>query len=170
MRVVCRTWYPFLLVAALLSCSESERPTLDMPFTGIWAGSAWEGDASALLVDRETGPDTLYIFGSRPRGQPQNPFETVLLRFALNGPGTYPLQTGQASLTQLIGGDVVNFVYQTTSSATGSVTLNTYNGAGGLVDGTFAFEAQTTSPSADYGPQARFEEGEFRAVVRRLPQ
>ena len=170
MRVVCRTWYPFLLVAALLSCSESERPTLDMPFTGVWAGSAWEGDASALLVDRETGPDTLYIFGSRPRGQPQNPFETVLLRFALNGPGTYPLQTGQASLTQLIGGDVVNFVYQTTSSATGSVTLNTYNGVGGLVDGTFAFEAQTTSPSADYGPQARFEAGEFRAVVRRLPQ
>jgi len=141
-----------------------------MPFTGRWAGSPWVGDASAVLVDRETGPDTLYIFGSRPRGQPQNSFETVFLRFVPNGPGTYPLQAGQASLTQLTGGDVVNFVYQTTSSATGSVTLSTYSGPGGLVEGTFAFEAQTTSPSAAYGPQARFEEGQFRAVVRRLPQ
>ena len=170
MRVVRPCWYWSLLLAALLSCSESERPTLDLPFTGQWAGSPWVGDASAVLVDRETGPDTLYIFGSRPRGQPQNSFETVFLRFVPNGPGTYPLQAGQASLMRLLGGDVVSSVYQTTSSATGSVTLSTYSGPGGLVEGTFAFEAQTTSPSAAYGPQARFEEGQFRAVVRRLPQ
>ncbi|MFN2397858.1 MAG: hypothetical protein ABR543_04340 [Gemmatimonadaceae bacterium] len=131
--------------------------------TGVWEGQTWLGAASAFLIDGGAAVDTLFVFGSRPIGGND---EAVQLRIILHGPGPYDLDAGDARLDELIGGDVVSASYQTAQPGAGHVILSSFSGGGEIVEGTFRFEARTTSPYGSYGTTGRFEEGQFSAKVQ----
>jgi hypothetical protein len=157
---------------AFLACHDGAAPTPEAraTFTGRWAGRAWEGDAWAVLVPGGAAGDTLYIGGTRPVNAGQAPVESVRLRIVPPGVGTQSLGADDATLLELVGGDVISATYRTVSSGDGSVTLTSYGGVGAAVEGTVAFEAQTESRFASYGTRARFERGHFRAVVTHTPK
>ena len=142
--------------------------------TGSWAGRAWDGDVIAVLVQRQNIPDTLAIIAVRPRGSVA-PIEDVTMKIAINGIGTYALggTTGSpAQLHEFVGGDVIVATY---SGTAGELSITGYSGPGGLVEGTFSFDATSSDLGRSYGESARFENGHFIAQVttstpRPIPQ
>ena len=156
-------------VAALLlliSCLKGAEPnnTGVGVLTGSWAGKAWDGDVVGVLVQRQNVPDTLIVIAVRPRGS-QSPIEDVTMKIAINGVGTYPLGGSSGAPTEfheLVGGDVVVATYR---GASGELAISAYTGAGGVVEGTFSFDATSADVGRSYGDAARFENGHFIAHV-----
>lgn len=136
-------------------------------FRATWAGSRWEGDASAMLIAGGAAGDTLYVLGTNPVNAGQLPISAVRVRVVFRGAGTYTLGPGAAEVIHLLGGDVVTAQY-TTSSSAGPGTLTVRDYRGGWVSGSVVFDAAATRQSAPYGSTARFD-GEFRARVEQRP-
>ncbi|CAN5146272.1 hypothetical protein BH24GEM2_BH24GEM2_12020 [soil metagenome] len=136
-------------------------------FRATWAGSRWEGDASAMLIAGGAAGDTLYVLGTNPVYAGQLPISAVRVRVVFRGAGTYTLGPGAAEVIHLLGGDVVTAQY-TTSSSAGAGTLTVREYGAGWVSGSVVFDAAATRQSAPYGSSARFD-GEFRARVEKRP-
>ena len=128
------------------------------------------GDASATLVRGGVAGDTLYIGASSPVKSGQTPKEDIIARVVIHGTGTYLLGPGDARLDELVGGDIVAASYTTTAKSVGRVTITSYHGVNGLVEGTIEFDAETSSPYGSYGSKARLEDAFFSAVVRSVPR
>lgn len=159
-------------VAALTmgGCTDSISPIDEFPtFYGSWAGGTWVGDAHALLVPGGASGDTLYIEGSNPVHAGSNPVEIIRARILIHGIGTYLLGPGDASLEEIVGGDVVAAKYVTTSTSVGRVEITSYGGPNGLVEGKISFDAETTSPYGSYGSKASLRDAFFSAVVKTVP-
>ena len=157
--------------AAAIACTDSIIPIDEFPtFYGTWAGERWIGDAHASLVPGGAAGDTLYISASSPARAGQSPKEGIVARVVIHGTGTYLLGPGDARLDELVGGDVVAASYSTTSTSVGRITITSYHGVNGLVEGLIEFTAETSSPYGSYGSKASLEDAFFSAVVRSLPK
>jgi hypothetical protein len=155
-----------LLLVCAAACGSGSEPNLALgEIRGSWAGSAWHGDVGGLLVQRRSAPDTMEIIAARPRGS-FTPTEEVIVKVEFTGTGTYTLNAGAAEFRELVG-DVVLAKYIGTG---GTLTIDSYTGPDGTVEGSFSFDATSTDASRSYGDAARFENGRFRAqVVRSNP-
>ncbi|CAN5627606.1 hypothetical protein BH23GEM5_BH23GEM5_26040 [soil metagenome] len=162
----------FVLGATLSACDHTTVAPADAEqgpsFRATWAGSRWEGDASAMLIAGGTAGDTLYVLGTNPVNAGQLPISAVRVKVVFRGAGTYPLGPGAAEVIHLVGGDVVSAQYTTrgsvgTAGTGGTLTVREYGA--GWVSGSVVFDAVTTRQSAPYGSTARFD-GEFRARVQ----
>lgn len=163
-------WTLPVIAIALSACTDSVSPVREFPtFYGNWAGKTWVGDAYASLVPGGSNGDTLYIGGTKSAGSGQFANETIIAKVVIHGAGTYLLGPGDAKLEELVGGDVVAASYSTTSTSVGRVTITSYHGVNGLVEGTIEFDAETSSPYGSYGSKASLEDAVFSAVVRSLP-
>jgi len=152
------------VAAGVIGCTDSIMPVDEFPtFYGTWAGERWIGDASAALVG-----DTLFIGARTPARSGQSPKETFTARIIIHGTGTYLLGPGAARLDELVGGDVLAASYTTTSTSVGRVTITSYHGINGMVEGTIEFDAETSSPYGSYGSKASMKDAFFSAVVRSL--
>jgi hypothetical protein len=150
--------------AGVVGCTDSITPVDEFPtFYGTWAGERWIGDASAALVG-----DTLFIGARTPTKSSQSPKETFTAKVIIHGAGTYLLGAGDARLDELVGGDVVAASYTTTATSVGRVTITSYHGINGMVEGTIEFDAETSSPYGSYGSKASMKDAFFSAVVRSL--
>jgi hypothetical protein len=110
--------------------------------------------------------DTLYVFGAHGKaGQPYTD-QYVRVRALVSAPGTYALSANAAEVVDLLGGDVMTSIYTGSRPGAGTLFIVAYGGPGGIVEGTLSFEAQPDRTSARYGPQARFEDGWFRATIQ----
>ena len=166
-------WFIYAAVASLglTSCTDSVDPIEEFPtFYGNWAGKTWVGDASASLVAGGSKGDTLYIAGTKPANSGLFANETIIAKVVIQGPGTYLLGPGDARLEEVVGGDVVAATYSTTGTSVGRVTITSYNGAHGLVEGKIEFDAETTSPYGSYGSKASLRDAFFSAVVKTVSQ
>jgi hypothetical protein len=152
----------------LIGCSDGTAPQGDSRFSGSWAGTPWLGEAEALFVAGSTNTDTLYVFGVRPINAGQYPEEIIRLRVPFTGPGAYELSGEAVEFTVLVGGDVVSAQYAGQSPTAGTLTVDSYDAAAGLITGTVLFDAVAVTQFHPYGPAARFEGGRFRANLRRL--
>ena len=147
----------------------SSPSELTPTFTGQWAGQPWAGEASAILVSGGAAGDTLYVFGEhRPPGQDWTD-QYFRIRAVVDGPGTFVLGANDAEFAHLLGGDVRTSTYSGSRPDEGTLTITTYEGPGGIVEGRVAFGAESTDSHAPYGPHARLENGWFRANLRLLP-
>lgn len=156
-----------LPLALAAGCSDGTAPQGDFFLTGRWADAAWVGDAEAVLVRGATGTDTLYVLGVRPPNAGQYPEEIISVRVPFAGSGTYELAADAVEFTVLTGGDVVSAQYNGRSPTAGTLAVELYNAATGLITGTVAFDADARTEFRPYGPEARFASGRFRASVRR---
>jgi hypothetical protein len=155
----------------LASCTDSVGPVKEFPtFYGTWAGKTWVGDASASLVPGGSNGDTLYISGSKPAGAGLYSNEMIIAKVVIHGPGVYLLGPGDARLDEVVGGDVVAATYSTTGTSVGRVTITSYNGAHGLVEGKIEFDAETTSPYGSYGSKSSLRDAFYSAVVKTVSQ
>ncbi|MEW5931350.1 MAG: hypothetical protein AB1941_28115 [Gemmatimonadota bacterium] len=154
-----------LLAAATSACEESTGPDPAAAFQGIWAGSAWRGDAGATLTGRG-GVDSLHLTGSTPPGAGSMPAAYVRISVPARGTGEYALGPGNAAMTYLIGGDVASAVYATTRAGAGTLSITEYGN--GRVAGSVTFDADAAAGERPAGAAARFE-GSFRAPVRQEP-
>jgi len=156
------------LVTAAAACRDSAAPTEQMAtFTGRWAGQPWAGDGSASIARGGAAGDTLYVFGVHRTDGWRDPDQYVRVRAVVSAPGTYALSADAAEVMDLVGGDLVTSVYAGSRPGAGTLYITTYDGLGGVVEGTFSFEAQPDRTSAPYGSLARFEDGWFRVTIPR---
>lgn len=169
MRKLRRNVGPLLLAALLAAgtaaCSESTEPRAAPSFQATWAGSAWQGDAGAVLSSR-AGVDSLHVTGSTPPGAGSLPAAYVRISVPARGTGEYALGPGDAAMTYLLGGDVLTAAYSTTRAGAGTLSITEYGA--GWVAGTVTFEAAAATAGAPVGPTASFS-GSFRAPVLQQP-
>jgi hypothetical protein len=162
---VCALLLPLVVVTG---CSDGTAPQRDSRFSGSWAGMPWLGEAEALFLAGTPNTDTLYLFGVRPSNTGQYPEEIIRLRVPFNGPGAYELAGDAVEFTVLVGGDVVSAQYAGQSPTAGTLTVDSYDPAAGVITGTVLFAAVAVTQFRPYGPAARFEGGRFRVHVRRM--
>lgn len=156
------------MLALLGACNSSEPFPPDATFTGRWAGRPWAGEGSATIVEGGDAGDTLHVFASRPVNAGSMPLESIRIRVLFNGAGSYQLGSGgagSAQLLELTGGDVVSAVYSTTAADAGTLTITSYDAAGGTIEGHVAFVAASSSEYRSYGATAAFEDGAFSARI-----
>jgi hypothetical protein len=127
-----------LIAVTLVGCQRATEPVVTpaQTFTGRWIGQSWEGEASATLFLGGAAGDTLYVFGVQ-----RVPEEWVRLRVVFRGVGTYALGPDDVVLETLVGGDVVVASYPGIGPTAGTIEVTSY-GPGGLVEGTFTFDAR----------------------------
>jgi hypothetical protein len=160
-----------VVAAGLAGCTTSNDPAETFPtFFGTWAGHTWEGSASAFLASGGSAGDTLYIFASNPPSSGMMVRESLMARIVVHGTGAYPLGANAVRFDELVGGDVVSASYVTTPSSTGTLTLSSYRGVGGLAEGKIEFDAVSSSPYGSYGPSASMRDAYFSVVVRAMPK
>jgi hypothetical protein len=166
-----RSIFAALTAVSVAACTDSVDPVGEFPsFYGTWAGKTWVGEANAVLIRGGTAGDTLFVGGLTPANGGQYAKETITAKIVIDGTGTYLLGPGAGRFDELVGGDVVAASYITTSNSVGRVTITSYGGVNGLVEGTIQFEAETTSPYGSYGSKARLENAFFTAVVKTVPR
>jgi hypothetical protein len=159
---------PTLLAIGLVAgCGSSTTPAPERgAFVGRIDGHLWVGDARAFLSTGTPRGDVLYVHGTSPRGADAwGADETLTASVIFTGPGLYPLDVGDVTFFELVGGDVVSAQYSGSGSPAGFLRVTRYDGPGGVIEGELRFTATTTSEYASYGPTARFEDGRFHAVV-----
>jgi hypothetical protein len=164
-------WQALLRVSLLLpitvaaGCRDSTAPEENFRFAGNWAGSAWRGQGTAVFV-RGDGSDTLYLIGNRRLTAGEA--ETIRVSVPFQGSGTYKLGSTAVSFTVIVGGDQIWAEYMGRSPTAGTLVVESYDEATGLITGSVAFEAAATLDYRPYGAAARFEAGRFRGRVRRV--
>ena len=159
---------PALLSTLVLAagCGDGNSPEGDFRFSGVLAGTVWVGDADALLVSGADDGDTLYVIGTRPVNAGQLPQDILTVRVPFEGAGSYQLTGNEVDLKVLTGGDVVSASYNGRSPIAGTLMVQSYDAVSGLITGTVAFEASSSSELQPYGAAPRFQDGRFRATVR----
>lgn len=150
-------------VLVLSSCRDTSGPqAVDGTFTAIWAEKEWKAVPAAYLVVNK-----LHIGGSKMNSTGQIPVEFITVEIDNPAVGTFDVGAGRARFAELIGGDVVGAVYQTTQQSGGSLTITRYDGPGGIVEGFMTFEAELIEGTGTYGPKNRLKDGHFSARVAR---
>ena len=154
-----------VLVSA--ACGDAAGPVDEEgTFTATWAGNSWNGTGGAYISG-----NVLHIWGTKGPNK-FLPLETVSAEITSPAAGTFALEAGKASFSELIGGDVLGSAYRTTSQAGGSVTITRYDGVGGIVEGSISFDAELTYGTGSYGQSNRLQNGQFSVPVVQatLPQ
>jgi hypothetical protein len=144
-------------------CSDDTAPEENFQLAGKWAGATWLGHAAVDLVAGD-GTDTLYLSASRRLTSSQE--ETLELRIPFAGAGSYELGSDAVRFTLTVGGDQVWAEYLGRSPAAGTLVVESYDEASGLITGSVSFEAAAALDYRPYGAAARFEAGRFLGSVR----
>jgi hypothetical protein len=147
-------------------CGDGTAPEEAFQLAGNWAGATWLGQAAAELVAGD-GTDTLYLSASRRLTSAQD--ETIQLRIPFAGSGSYQLGGEAVRFTVVLGGDQVWAEYLGRSPTAGTLVVESYDEASGLITGSVSFEAAASLDYRPYGAAARFEAGHFRGNVHRAP-
>lgn len=170
MKSTTRRLLAVLALGTVVQCSDG--PTgisgSEHLMLGRMAGIPYEGDASATVIRQvpapPAAPDTLLIFGARPRNAGFNVDEFFVARVALDGapnPGRYEVAV---EMTHLLGGDVKVGGY----NGTGTLGITAFSALDSVVHGTLRFTAANADANRPgrYGATVTFTDGVFRARLR----
>jgi hypothetical protein len=163
-------WRTLLGVSLLLSvtlvagCRDGTAPEENFQLAGNWAGASWLGHVAAELVPGD-GTDTLYLSAGRRLTTAQE--ETIQLRLPFAGLGSYELSSNAVRFTVVVGGDQVWAEYLGRGPTAGTLVVQSYDEASGVITGSVSFEATAALDYRPYGAVARFEAGQFRGSVHR---
>lgn len=136
-------------VAAGCGGRDPVSPRADLgSFVGRWDGASWRGQGYAVLA-----ADTLYLVGHRPDARYfYDEYVRVKVRF--QGEATYTLESSDAAMWQVTGGDAGYL-----PSAAGEMRVTRYDATAARISGTVRLA--TTGGTHTW----RFDDGTFAVPV-----
>jgi hypothetical protein len=142
-------------LVALAACEEGLGPAEPGEIVATWGGEPFTGRATA-----EMAGSTLLVFGSDMETQFDG--KSLILRVRnYHGPDEYFVDTDDAEVRYVIGGDGIGDVYATNRGGAGRVNITT--DSDGRIIGSVRFDAVARPGySNPVGASARFE-GNFHA-------
>lgn len=160
---------PLLIVCVLglAGCDPVAPEDPDSMFEATWAAEDWLGDAEVMLY---AGQDSLFVWGGSPPrlANASSPWHyygtTIHVEVAYDGPGSYTVDSGMASVDYLLDGDVLTARYAIPDGRTGTLVIEEATAT--WIRGTVAFDVEPTMHSSPAGESARFE-GTFEAPLTR---
>lgn len=135
-------------------------PAADARLDGLLGASPYSARAMARIKRTPGAQDSLYIYASR-RFPVASERETVRIRVAFSGVGTYLLGDSTVTLTQTIGGDGLMELYSGSRPSPGALSITTLGAPGDLVIGSVRFWLAPSRHSPPETAPMEFTEGTF---------
>jgi len=121
-----------LAAGVLAACSDSTGSSPEFgTFSGSWNGSAWSGNAFAVLAN-----DSLTVV-AHYRDTKHFYDEVVTARVRFTGPGTYAVAFGDGELQEIVGGDAGYF-----ARSQGTLVVESYDASARSASGTLTLQSE----------------------------
>ncbi len=146
-----------LFAVVLLSCGKSKTVKPDALFIAAdKLTKAWVAQPAVNYFTK----DTLLIQGYHPTGE-----ENLIFKLRFTGKGDYVLAPGQASFYTTLGQDVLASKYKLDTTATNTITVNSFAVGTGVATGSFQLHFIKTYGADSFPQVLTFTNGKFWVVV-----
>jgi hypothetical protein len=152
-----------LLIAGIAFCclliysckKDNQNVVADLFIGAMRHGAAWVAKPNAYYLSNK---DSLQIRGFKAAGE-----ESLYFNLKFSGKGTYSIKSGQSQYYTTIGLDAITGSYKLDTTLTNTVTINNFDVATNIANGTFQLNfIKTSGVGAD---KLSFTGGKFYVYV-----